>query len=134
MKRTTYTVTAKDVSFPGTILTRPQISQRQVEETITTWVRFLGADLEKITVIQTQNIEVDDDTIAEYILQNSDYPYALEYSIRSVGKDMGIDSEKVIPGLTNLTNRLTTHPDIETAAEIVELLKSYADLDEEEAA
>lgn len=134
MKRTTYTVTAKDVSFPGTILTRPQISQRQVEETITTWVRFLGANPYKIKVTKLQTIEIDDKVVADYILSNSDYPYALEYSIRSVCKDMGIDRYKTIPGLTKLTNRLTTHPDIETAAEIVELLKSYADLDEEEAA
>ena len=134
MKRTTYTVTAKDVSFKGTVLTRPQISQRRVEETINTWTRFLGADPEKITVTKLQTIEMDDKVIADYIYSNSDYPYALEYSIRSVGKDMGIDSEKVIPGLTNLTNRLTTHPDIETATEIVELLKRYADLDEEDAA
>lgn len=134
MKRTTYTVTAKDVSFPGTILTRPQISQRQVEETITTWVRFLGADREKITVTKLQTIEIKDEIIADYILHNSDSTYLLEHAIGGVRRDMGIDPDEHIETLRRLTNRLSTHPDIETAAEIVELLKGYADLDEEDAA
>lgn len=135
MKRTTYTVTAKDVNLPpGTILTRPQISQRQVEETITTWTRFLGADPEKITVTKLQTIEIKDEMIAEFILQNSDSAYLLEYAIDSVRKDMGIDPEKVIPGLYRLTLKLSMKNSPALALKIVELLKSYADLDEEEAA
>lgn len=132
MKRTTYTITAKDVAFPGATMRREKIGKREVDRTIEYWKKWMGIKRNQITVDPVHIMDVSEEIMADMILQNSDYPYALEVIILSLANDLGIDPTHPLDGLKNLKSRIIQHPDIETANEIVELLKRHAELDEEE--